>query len=288
MNPWNALLRPGHVVVAPGIYDALTARLAKRHGFEAGLIGGYELGAIAGVSEPLLSETEVLQSCYQIKRSIDFPLLIDVGAGFGEPLHVIRLVKDLKLLGVEAMQIEDQIFPKRAHYFRDYKEHIVSVQEMADKLRWAKKTAGEDVFILARTDAYVTNDEGEAIRRCRAYLDAGADAVVAFPFTLEEARGLPEKVGGPVFYTNTRGNRVGRPVLTPRQALEFGYAALGDGHALFLPAFAAMEATLAQYTVEGGFPAHDDQITVRKHVETTIGVEELWQVENDTVEKGIS
>jgi methylisocitrate lyase len=200
-------------------------------------------------------------------------------------MHVIRLVKDLKMIGVEAIALDDQHYPKRAHYHRDYQEHIIPRDEALDKIRWAKKTAGDDMFLIARTDSFRTDGAAEGIRRCRDYLEAGADCVAVFPNTLEEAREIPSNVKGPVWYANTRGNRVGRPVLTPLQAQEFGYAALGDGHVLFFAAFAAMEARAAGYSFEKSWPDIGDEMTIRNRVEKVLNLEEAYEVEAKTVEK---
>ncbi len=287
MNPWKQLLTSGRVVVVPGVWDGFSARLAQSCGYPAVLLGGYHLGAVVGSLEPLVTATETVDACRQIKRAITIPLRVDVGAGFGEPMHVIRLVKDLKMIGVEAISLDDQHYPKRAHYHRDYQEHIIPLSDALDKIRWAKKAAGDDMFLFARTDAFRTDGATEGIRRCRAYLEAGADGVAVFPNTIEEAAEIPSKVPGPVWYANTRGNRVGRPVLTPRQAQEFGYAGLGDGHVLFFAAFVGMEARATGYSFENSWPDIGDEIAIRNRIEKVKNLQEAYDVEADTVEKPI-
>lgn len=199
-------------------------------------------------------------------------------------MHVVHLVEELKLARIDAMSIEDQVYPKRAHYFRDYREHTIPLDEMLAKVRWADRTAGDEVVVIARTDTYKTAGEEEAIRRCRAFFEAGADAVMAFPNTLEEAKALPKRAGGPVIYVNTHGNRVGRPVLTPSQAHDFGYPMLMEAHLFLFNAFAGMQTGAEQYRAQGAFGS-EFAIGVRERIEDVLNVRRLYEIEEDTVEK---
>ena len=274
-------------MVMPGVYDGFTAKLVEHFGGKAMLLGGYHAGAVLGTAEPLLSASELVSLCRTIRRASSLPLRVDVGAGFGEPMHVVQLVRDLKAADIDAMMMEDQIYPKRAHYHRDYREHVIPLEDMLEKLHWAKHTGGDDFYLVGRTDSFRTDGLEEAIRRCNAFLDGGADAVQVFPNTLEQATELPRRVKGPVWYSNTRGNRVGRPTLTPKQARDLGYVGLADGHALFFASFGAMAATARAYTPEGGFPAYGDEVTIRNEIETVMQLERLYEIEVQTVEKSI-
>jgi 2-methylisocitrate lyase-like PEP mutase family enzyme len=284
MNKLSELLGSGKMLLAAGVQDALSARIAERHGFDAVLLGGYDLGAVRCVSEPLLTLTEmVLESAY-ITRAVDVPLIVDGGAGFGEPMHVVRTVEDLLQVGVSAIQIEDQIFPKRAHYYASYQEHTIPLEDMCEKIRWAKKAGGDDMFVLGRTDTFTTEGSVEAIRRCNAMLEAGADAVTGFPNSMEEAAELPSKVNGPVFYGCTHGSTVGRPMLTPNQAEEMGYAVHWDCHGLLFSGFEAMERAAASFTRENGWNFGFDTAPVRTLCDEVVGVPRLLEIEKQTVE----
>ena len=121
------------------------------------------------------------------------PLIVDAATGFGDPLHVMRTVREFERAGVAAIHIEDQVFPKRAHYHRDYLEHTVSAEEMVDKVRFACQARQDpDFVIIARTDTMRTEGYEEGIRRARLYAEAGADMVMLFPNTAEEAARAPE------------------------------------------------------------------------------------------------
>ena len=145
-------------------------------GFECIALGGYALGAASAISEPLMTMTEVVDAARRITWCVDVPLIVDAATGFGEPLHVMRAVREFERAGVAAIHIEDQIFPKRAHYHRDYREHTVSAEEMIDKVRFACQAREDpDFAIIARTDTMRTEGYEEGIRRARLYAEAGAD-----------------------------------------------------------------------------------------------------------------
>jgi methylisocitrate lyase len=285
MNKFKELLASGRLLLAAGCQDALSARFAERYGFDVALLGGYDLGAALCITEPLITETETVLEARYITRAVSIPLLVDIGAGYGEPMHVVRTIEDLKQVGVAAVQLEDQIYPKRAHYYADYTEHLLPLEEMLEKLHWAKEAAGDDVFILGRTDAFKTDGADEAIRRARAFFEAGVDAVTAFPNTLEEAEAFPKSVDGPVFYGNTHGNRIGRPMLTPDQAEAFGYAMHWDCHGLLFSAFAAMEQAAESFTKEHGWQFGFDTIALRQRCDEMAGVPRLLAIERETVER---
>jgi 2-methylisocitrate lyase-like PEP mutase family enzyme len=270
-------------VVLPGVWDGVSARLVASHGFEAGLVGGYHVGATVGSAEPLLTATELVETCRRIRRATDMPLRIDVGAGFGDPIHVAQLVRDLMQVGVEAISIEDQVFPKQAHYHNDYREQVIPIPRMVDKLRLARETGGDQLYLCARTDSFSVGGIDEVVERCTAYLAAGADAVQVFPPTLELATATPSRIPGPVWYANTRGNRVGRPVLTPVQARELGYVGLAEGHALFFAAYRAMMEAAKAFSPVDGLVARPDDIDVKRAIESALGLDRLYRIEAETI-----
>lgn len=284
MNAFKKLITSGRLALAAGCHDPLTARFAERYGFDAAVLGGYDVGAVRCITEPLLTETETVNEAKYVCNAVSIPLLVDIGAGFGEPMHVVRAIKDLKQVGVAAVQLEDQQYPKRAHYYADYQEHLIGLEEMLDKVKWAREEAGDDMVILARTDAFKTDGAEEAIKRCKAFLSAGADAVTAFPNTMEEAEAFPKSLDGPVLYGSTHGNRIGRPMLTPDEAEAFGYAMHWDCHGLLFSAFAAMESASAAFTRAGGWQFGFDTIAVRQRCDELVGVQRLLEIERETVE----
>lgn len=283
MNAFRAYLEGSKTAVFPGVYDALTARIAERFGFPGISVGGYDVGAVTAVTEPLLTMTEMLDAARRIKRAVKVPMIVDVGAGFGEPMHVVRMMEDVREARIEAVHLEDQIYPKRAHYFKDYREHTVSLEEFVDKIRWAKTAGGDEVVVIARTDTFKTEGAVEAVRRARAALEAGADGVLAFPNSMEEAAAFPREVPGPVIYVNTHGNRVGRPRLTQDDAQRMGYRILIETHVFLFAAFDAMTAIAKTHAGDRPFEVAD-AIETRRRVEEILKVQKLVDIESATVE----
>jgi methylisocitrate lyase len=278
--------RPG-LIVAPACFDPLTARIAASVGFECIALGGYAYGASSAISEPLLSMAEVVDAARRITAVVDVPLIVDAATGFGEPLHVMRTVREFERAGVAAIHIEDQIFPKRAHYHRDYREHTVSAEEMIDKVRFACDARRDpDFVIIARTDTMRTEGYDEGIRRARLYAEAGADMVMLFPNTAEEAARAPGDCPVPLVYVNSSGNRVGRPVYPPSELEQLGYKIAYDAISTTIASFRATSALLRRLK-ETGLTGLDpaEAITARQGIEDTIGLEEHYAVEEQTVER---
>lgn len=198
--PMKMTTRLRQLMAAPGliravnVYDPLTARIAESLGFQAIALGGFQLGAHLCTTEPLLTMTEVMNCSRYITASVQIPLKVDCGTGFGDPTHVTRTVRESEAAGIACIHIEDQVFPKRAYYHKGI-EHIVSVEEMVDKIKAAVNARSDpDFVIVGRTDAMRTDDVHEGIRRGNLYAEAGCDMVEVFPNTLEEARLVAKEV----------------------------------------------------------------------------------------------
>ena len=280
------LARPG-LIVAPACFDPLTARTAASLGFDCIALGGYAYGSASAISEPRLTMTEMVDAARRITSVVDVPLIVDAATGFGDPLHVMRTVREFERAGVAAIHIEDQVFPKRAHYHRDYREHTVSAEEMVDKVRFACSARQDpDFVIVARTDTVRTEGYDEGVRRARLYAEAGADMVMLFPNTAEEAARAPRDCPIPLIYVNSSGNRVGRPVYSTRELERLGYKMAYDAIGATIASFQATSAmlrTLKETGLSGLDPA--EAIAARKAIEDTIGLEEHYAVEEQTVER---
>jgi methylisocitrate lyase len=250
-------------------------------------LGGYALGAATAISEPLMTMTEVVDAARRITACVDVPLIVDAATGFGEPLHVMRAVREFERAGVAAIHIEDQIFPKRAHYHRDYREHTVSAEEMVDKVRFACQARQDpDFAIIARTDTMRTEGYEEGIRRARLYAEAGADLVMLFPNTADEAARAPGECPVPLVYVNSSGNRVGRPVYPVQELERLGYKINYDAISVTIASFQATSALLRRLK-ETGLTGLDpaEAIAARKGIEDVIGLEAHYAVEEQTVER---
>jgi len=184
-------LRRGEQVVAPGVYDAITAKAVVSLGFNGVYLGGGASAASLGVLEPLMTMTEQVALAGRIANGIgDVPLVVDGHTGFGDAVHVVRTVREFEAAGVAGLHLEDQPYPKRVGYHRGIK-HMVSVEEMQDRIDVARSARRDpDFVIIARTEARgaVGGSLDEVIERLKAYAAAGADVLMPMPHGAEEAR----------------------------------------------------------------------------------------------------
>ena len=279
------LAQPG-IIVGCGIYGPLPAKIMERAGFKYVSLGGYDLGAHLVTSEPLLCLEEVVRTARYITAAVNIPLQVDVGAGFGEPLHVMRTVQEIESAGVAAIQIEDQIYPKRAHYHKGI-EHIIPVEEMIAKLKAAQMARRDpDLVIKARTDALRTHGLAEAIRRGNLYLEAGADMVHIYPNNVEEAKRAPKEIAGPVSTQNSTGNLLDRPLFTNREIEDMGYKMVTQGiSATLMAAKAVKEMAEKIYALQQPVMEAEEMRAMRRYVEDTIGLNRMYQMERETVER---
>jgi methylisocitrate lyase len=273
-------------IPALGIWDPYTARVAEALGIECVHIGGYQLGAHYVTSEPLVTLTELANTTRYVTAAVKIPVVVDAGAGYGEPLHVMRTVREIERAGAAALHIEDQIYPKRVHYHKGV-EHVVSREEMVAKIKAAVDARNDPNFvIMGRTDAMRTDGYEEGVIRANLMFEAGADLVMIFPNTLDEAKRAPKDIKGPLAYTNSEGNRLRRPLFSVQEFEEIGYKLSTYPTALLCPVTQAIKQVVTNL-VKTGSTGHDPEqmIVWRKEVEDLIGLEALYKIESDTVEK---
>ena len=187
-------------VLMPGVYDALTARIASRVGFEAIFISGYSVSA-ARLGEPdfgLLTQSEMAAAARAVCRVSEAPVVVDADTGYGNPLNVMRTVRDLQDAGAAGIFLEDQVWPKKCGHLRG--KRVVDAEDHAAKIRAACDARGErDLFVVARTDARQPLGLEAAIERCLAYKEAGADALfVEAPESVEELERIAEALPRPL------------------------------------------------------------------------------------------
>jgi methylisocitrate lyase len=210
-------------VAMPGAFNAASAKLVERTGFEAVYISGAGLAnATAGVPDiGLLTLGEVAQLAAYIARAVKIPALVDADTGFGGPAKTAKAVRTFESAGLAGLHLEDQVYPKRCGHLAG--KAVVSIDKMTAKIRAAVEARSDpDFFIVARTDARAIEGLDGAITRARAYLDAGADGI--FPEALESAREFREfadAVPAPLMANMTEFGR--SPLLSVNQLAAAGY-----------------------------------------------------------------
>jgi 2-methylisocitrate lyase-like PEP mutase family enzyme len=173
-------LQRGETIVAPGAYDPISARVVQSLGFSAVYTGGYVTGAHTAITEPLLTLTDQVEVARKVAQAVPLPVLADAGAGYGDPLHVMRCVREFEAAGIAGIHIEDQVYPKRASYHKGL-EHIVPMEEFTERLTYALRARQDaDFLIIGRTDAFsaVEGSREELVRRGLALRELGVDAVM--------------------------------------------------------------------------------------------------------------
>ncbi|MBO0735579.1 MAG: isocitrate lyase/PEP mutase family protein [Alphaproteobacteria bacterium] len=274
-----------HIPVA---YDALGGRLIEQTGFKAAYVGGFVTGGSRSTSEPLLTLDEQVRVAGEVARAVGIPVLADAGAGFGEPLHAMRAVREFIHAGIAGIHIEDQLFPKRAHYHK-YVAHVIPHREFADKIRFAcrqRDRSDKDFVIIARSDACRFEGLDEAVGRVNLAAEAGADLGMIFPRDLAELQQAPKLARIPLVYVVSRGNRDGRPVATAAQLADMGYKVALDALLYLLVSFHFNKRALEELKATGDFTGLGPQecVTARHDIETLVGLDEFYAIEEETVE----
>ena len=218
----QALATHGQLIM-PGVYDALSAKIAARAGFEVTFITGYSLSATL-LGEPdfgLLTQTEVVGAAQRICSVIDIPVIVDADTGYGNAINVIRTVEDLIRAGASGMFLEDQVWPKRCGHMRG--KQVISLEEQLNKLHAAVEAKGpNDFFIVARTDSRQALGLDEAIKRGIAFKNAGADAVfIEAPESKAEMREIAGQVKGHLVANMLE--RGVTPLMGPEELKELGF-----------------------------------------------------------------
>jgi methylisocitrate lyase len=216
----RALIGEPGAVTVPGVFNGLTALLARRAGASAGYLSGAAFSASMGLPDlGLVALEDLVRITRQIARVSELPLIVDADTGFGSALNVMRTVRDLEDAGAAAVQIEDQVDPKRCGHL-DGKQ-VTTAAQMCEKVAAARASAAS-LVVVARTDARATHGFDEAVARGRAYLEAGADVI--FPEALEtpdEFREYARAVDAPLLANMTEFGR--SPALGTRELDELGY-----------------------------------------------------------------
>ena len=217
------LAAPG-IIVLPGSYDAVSARLMEHAGFEVVFTSGYSLAASTlGVPDiGLLTASEVLDRVRNIATAVSIPVIADMDTGYGNPLNVVRTVRECVAAGVAGIILEDQEWPKKCGHMAG--KRVIPREEHVQKIRAAVAARDDSGLVLiGRTDARAVVGLDDAIERGKAYRDAGADIVfVEAPQSLEElqtiARAIPD---APLFANMIEGGVT--PVLTATELEELGF-----------------------------------------------------------------
>ncbi|MCI0858084.1 MAG: isocitrate lyase/PEP mutase family protein [Chloroflexi bacterium] len=216
---FRQLLQQPGIIVAPGAYDCLTARIIQQAGFPAVYMTGAGT-SVASLGYPdlgLATMTEMTANAASIAASVDVPVIADADTGYGGVLNVQRTVREYQRAGVAAIHIEDQEFPKRCGHLDD--KRVIPVEDMVRKVRAAVDArTDDDLTIIVRTDALAVTGWDDTMRRCEAYVAAGADALFVEALrSPEEAQRVTRSFDVPLLYNFVES---GKSPLIPADELE--------------------------------------------------------------------
>ena len=254
------LLAAGRTINMPGVYDALTARLAGEAGFEVLFISGYSVsGSRLGLPDfGYLTQTEVADATRSVCSATALPVIVDADTGYGNPLSAMRTARLLAGGGGAGIFLEDQEWPKRCGHFAG--KRVVAAGDWLAKLRAVLdlRTEGIDLFLVARTDARAAVSLDDAIDRARAARDLGVDAVfVEAPEGIDDLERVAKEVEGVVRVANMiEGGRT--PLLTPQELHDLGYDLIVTPLSAIFAAARAVREAFAVLRREGTLRAHPE------------------------------
>jgi 2-methylisocitrate lyase-like PEP mutase family enzyme len=248
------LLASHRTLVAPGVFDGLSARLTEQAGFAAVYASGGAVARSAGVPDlGLLSLSEIVARLEMIVDTVEIPLIADADTGYGNALNVQRAVRAFERAGVAALHLEDQTFPKKCGHYDD--KGLVPTAEMAQKLKAARDAlSDQDFIVIARTDAIAVEGFAAALDRAAAYSEAGADVIfVEAPTTEEEIAAVARRFPGWKLINLFQGGKT--PLLPVARLEQLGYNIVIIPSDLQRAAIRAMQRALAAIARDGSTAA---------------------------------
>jgi 2-methylisocitrate lyase-like PEP mutase family enzyme len=247
----RSILVPGAALLLPGIANALAARVVADQGFAAAYVTGAGIAnTFFGVPDiGLVTVSELATHVAAIREIFSGPIVVDADTGFGNAVNTVRTVRLLERAGADALQIEDQVFPKRCGHFTG--KEVIPAAEMVAKVKAAADTRRDaDLLIIARTDAIAPEGFAAAIDRASAYREAGADVTfVEAPTSMEQIAEIPRRLPWPQLINIVIGGRT--PELPNTKLKELGYAGVIYANVALQSALKGMQAALGELRRKG-------------------------------------
>ncbi|MEC9152954.1 MAG: isocitrate lyase/PEP mutase family protein [Pseudomonadota bacterium] len=248
------LMTSDGMVLAPGAYDGLTAKLVAQAEFSAVYMTGAGTSCSHGYPDyGLITMSEMVANAGRMADAVNQPVISDADNGYGNELNTFRTIQEFEKAGVAGVHLEDQAFPKRCGHLED--KELIPLDDYLAKIRAAADARRDPNFvIIARTDARASLGFEEAVKRCNAALQAGADvAFLEAPQNMDEIAAAPREINGPCLLNVVRGGKT--PEIEFVQAKEMGYRIAIVPGLLFVQVIGACEKILAAMKAEGKHPA---------------------------------
>jgi 2-methylisocitrate lyase-like PEP mutase family enzyme len=266
-------------MVVPGVYDALSAKLAERAGFPAVVLTGYGVSATY-LGEPdfgILTQSEMLDVARRVIGAVGVGVVVDGDTGYGGPANVQKLVRDLVAMGARGVILEDQTWPKRCGHMRE--KSVIPAEEHAAKIRAACDTRGHARFMItARTDAIETHGVDEAIGRALMYKQAGADVLfVEGPRDRQELAEIGRRLPPPLAVNLIEGGRT--PICSLDELQDMGFFSIGFVLSGLYAAASALIETFSELRRTGSTDRLREQMQSFSEFNDLMGVEEKYEQE---------
>lgn len=282
------LLSRRRPIVGPGIWDALSAKIAEQAGFELVFLSGYGLTAsLLGAPDfGLVTQTQMTEAAARICAAVEIPVIVDIDTGFGGPFNVERTIKSLVSAGAAGCFLEDQQFPKRCGHMEQ--KQVVAVNEYLPKLTAALQARGDARFhVTARTDAAAVYGIDEAIRRAKLYRDAGADAVfVEAPRSIDELQRIADEVRDVALVANMVEQ--GKTPIVPADELgEMGFGLIAVPVAGLLATSFAFTRLLGILKRDGTTQAAITEMNTFHQLNSLLGLNRLYEREREWIRNDV-
>lgn len=278
----RALLKRPGLIIAPGVYDALSARICEMVGFEAVSHSGYGTAA-ATLGRPdigLLDMTEMARQVGSVANAVQIPVLGDADTGFGNAVNAYRTVQEYIRAGAAGLFIEDQVSPKRCGHMRG--KQVISTQEMLGKLKAAMDARDErdpDFVIMCRTDAIAVNGFEDALDRAKAAVDLGVDMIfVEAMETREQIERVGREIRVPLMLNFVEGGRT--PLISYEDAEELGFKYVVPALTALMAAAKGMYDVMRRVREEGVSDAYLDRLVSFQEFARIVHMERFRRMED--------
>ncbi len=279
------LLESKDILVCPGAYDALSARLIEVVGFECVYMTGFGTAAsMLGYPDVgLITMSEMVDNVKRIVRAVNVPVIADADTGYGNPINIIRTIQEYEDAGASGLHIEDQTFPKKCGHLTG--KELIPLEEMVEKIRAARDAKRNPNFLLiARTDAIAVEGIDSALERAKEYYKAGADMLfVEAPENIEQIERIAKELRGIPLLYNWAGKGTRSPLVELKTLRELGYKLVIVPVATLFAAFKAMKEVLERMKIDGlPLGVLDKMVSFNEFIEF-IGVPEVQKLEQKYV-----
>jgi len=276
---FKKLVLDEEILILPGAYDSLSAKIVQQAGFKAVTLGGYPTSAslLAKPDVSLLTLTEMVNHARYIVEAVDIPVFVDGDTGHGNVTNVARTIRQFENAGVAGLFIEDQVFPKRCGHMEG--KQVIPTEEMITKIRAAVDARmDDDLILMARTDSLAVYGIDEAIERGNRYAEAGADIIfIEAPPSVEDMRRICREVKAPMSANMVEGGKT--PILIAKELQDIGYSIVTYPLSTLYAAAWGVRMAMKVLSTNGTTSGYMDKMITFSDFNNLVGLEKVRETE---------